>query len=325
MNHHSGPAVNRKNIGLIDFPDAQNPVCELAFAGRSGKNPPMYRIQTITSLDLPELEPYRTMRRPREHEQQGIFVAEGEKVVRRLLESHFETVSVLLPEKHLHDFRPLIEARPEDLTVYLADKKLLEALVGFSFYQGVLAVGKIPPAVSLDELLQKSSAPRLFAAVDALTNAENLGAVVRNCAAFGVHGLIVGETCSSPYLRRAVRNSMGTIFQLPVFEVNSQPAGNVPDQTAAPALVRTLQELRRRGIRCLAAHPHTDRKVLSQADFTGDCCLVFGSEGFGISPRVLAECDEAVAIPMANAVDSLNVGAAAAVFFYEANRQRGRA
>jgi tRNA G18 (ribose-2'-O)-methylase SpoU len=109
----------------------------------------MFRVQTITSLDLPELAPYRTMRRPLEHEAQGIFVAEGEKVVRRLLESHFQTVSVLLPEKHLDDFRPLLEARPENLVVYLADKKLLEALIGFSFYQGVLAVGKIPPAVSL--------------------------------------------------------------------------------------------------------------------------------------------------------------------------------
>jgi tRNA G18 (ribose-2'-O)-methylase SpoU len=161
--------------------------------------------------------------------------------------------------------------------------------------------------------------------VDALTNAENLGAVVRNCAAFGVQSLIVGETSSSPYLRRAVRNSMGTIFQLPVFEVNSARDGHRPAQDTFPTLAHALQELRRRGIRCLAAHPHTDRKALSQADFSGDCCIVFGSEGFGISPQVLAGCDEAVAIPMANEVDSLNVGAAAAVFFYEANRQRGKA
>jgi len=104
----------------------------------------MFHVQKITSLDLPELAPYRTMRRPLEHERQGIFVAEGEKVVRRLLESRFEVVSVLLPEKHLDNFRPLLEARPEKLTVYLADKKLLESLIGFSMYQGQLAVGKIP-------------------------------------------------------------------------------------------------------------------------------------------------------------------------------------
>ena len=83
-----------------------------------------------------------------------------------------------------------------------------------------------------------------------------------------------------------------------------------------------LRDLQSRGILCIAAHPHTDKKVLSQADFTSDCCVVFGSEGRGISPEVLAACDEAVAVPMANEVDSLNVGAAAAVFLYEVQRQR---
>ena len=83
-----------------------------------------------------------------------------------------------------------------------------------------------------------------------------------------------------------------------------------------------MKELRARGVRCIAAHPHTDKKFLSQADFSGDCCIVFGSEGDGIPPAVLEACDEAVAIPMPPAVDSLNVGAAAAVFLYEVARQQ---
>jgi TrmH family RNA methyltransferase len=87
-------------------------------------------------------------------------------------------------------------------------------------------------------------------------------------------------------------------------------------------LAQILQHLRACGVRCLAAHPHTNKIFLSQADFSGDCCLVFGSEGDGISPAVLKACDEAVAIPMPPTVDSLNVGAAAAVFLYEVNRQR---
>ncbi len=288
----------------------------------------MFEVQKISSLDLPELAPYRTMRRPLEHEAQGIFVAEGEKVVRRLLESRFEVVSVLLPEKHLEHFQPLLAARPENLSVFLADKKLLETLIGFSMYQGVLAVGKIPPPVGLDEIFAKRPGPLLLAAVDGLTSAENLGALVRNCVAFGVQALIVGETSSSPFLRRAVRNSMGTILQLPVVELAK--LGQRHQFTDKPhvqkqTLVECLEDLRRRGIRCIAAHPHTDKKKLSQADFTKDCCLVFGSEGQGISSEVLAACDEAVAIPMPPAVDSLNVGAAAAVFLYEASRQRGRA
>jgi len=285
----------------------------------------VFHVHSIASLDLPELAPYRTMRRPLEHEREGIFVAEGEKVVRRLLKSRFEVLSVLLPDKHLENFRPLLETRPESLNVYLAGKKLLEQLIGFSMYQGVLAVGRIPPPASLDDILSKNPRPLLLAAVDGLTSAENLGALVRNCVAFGVQALIVGETSSSPFLRRAVRNSMGTILQLPVIELAK--LGLRHQFTAKPhttdlTLAECLTRLRERGVRCLAAYPHTDEKFLWQADFSGDCCIVFGSEGEGISAPVLAACDEAVAIPMPPTVDSLNVGAAAAVFLYEAARQR---
>ena len=84
----------------------------------------------------------------------------------------------------------------------------------------------------------------------------------------------------------------------------------------------TMRHLKRDGIRCIAAHAHTNQRVLDEADFTGDCCIVFGSEGHGISPAVLAECDDMVAIPMPPDVDSLNVASAAAAFLYEASRQR---
>ncbi len=288
----------------------------------------MFRVEKTSSFDSPELRPYATMRRPAAHESQGIFVAEGTKVVRRLLESHFAVASVVLPEKWLEDFRPLLEARPEPITVYLAEKKFLESLVGFSMFQGVLAVGKIPPPASLDDILSKNRKPLLLVAVDALTNAENLGALVRNCVAFGVQALIIGETSSSPFLRRAVRNSMGTIFQLPVIELAKlglRHRFKTKPHTTKQTLAECLKELRNSGVRCIAAHPHTDKKILSQADFSSDCCIIFGSEGDGISPAVLESCDEAVAIPMPPTVDSLNVGAAAAVFLYEVSRQRGEA
>ncbi len=288
----------------------------------------MFLVQKISSFDSPELQPYATMRRPLEHEREGIFVAEGTKVVQRLLESQFAVVSVVLPEKWLEDFRPLLEARPEAIIVYLADKKLLETLTGFSMFQGVLAVGKIPPPASLNDILSKNQKPLLCVAVDGLTNAENLGALVRNCVAFNVQALIVGETSSSPFLRRAVRNSMGTIFQLPVVELAKlglRHKFTAKPHTTNSTLPECLKALRSRGVRCIAAHPHTNRKFLSQADFSGDCCLVFGSEGDGITPAVLEACDEAVAIPMPPTVDSLNVGAAAAVFLYEVARQRGKA
>jgi tRNA G18 (ribose-2'-O)-methylase SpoU len=269
----------------------------------------MFHVHPIESLDLPELAPYRTLKRPTEHAAQGIFVAEGDKVVRRMLESHFEIVSVLLPAARLAEFEPLLTARLErQIPVYsVARKAVLEELVGFEMFQGVLAIGRIPATPTLDSLLICAT-PRLLVAVDGLTSAENMGVLTRNCAAFGVQGLIVGETCASPFLRRAVRNSMGTIFKIPVLVTHS--------------LAATLADLRARGLHCLAAHPHTDQRRLTQANLRRDCCLIFGSEGHGLSPAVLAACTEAVAIPMASGVDSLNVSAAAAVFLFEAYRQR---
>jgi tRNA G18 (ribose-2'-O)-methylase SpoU len=297
------------------------------------------RIQKIASLDLPELAPYRSLKRSAEHAKLGIFVVEGDKVLHRLLDSEFTVVSVLLTEERLAEFEPRLRARPEkDITIFVCDKSVMMELVGFEIYQGVLAIARMPAPLTLEKILAASPRPLFFVALDGLNNAENVGLLMRNCVAFGVSALIAGETCCSLFLRRTVRNSMGAIFKLPVFEVgksNFEWWGETPGEPSdvvgsgsrgrsphPSTLVQTLRELRARGVRCIAAHPHTDKKVLSQADFTGDCCVVFGSEGHGISKEVLAACDEAVAIPMANEVDSLNVSAAVAVFLYEVNRQR---
>jgi tRNA G18 (ribose-2'-O)-methylase SpoU len=268
----------------------------------------MFTVHRIDSLDLPELSPYRTLRRPAEHQAQGIFVAEGDKVVHRLLESSLEIISVLIPEPRWTEYEPGLSRRPEGIAAYVTPKSVVEQLVGFHMFQGVMAVARIPPPVTLDEMVDRSPSPRLFAAADGLMNAENMGALVRNCVAFGVQALFVGETCASPFLRRAVRNSMGTVFQLPV----------VP----TPSLVAAIRRVQAQGVRCLAAHPHTEQNQLWQSDFSGDCCIVLGSEGDGLSAPVREACDAAVAIPMESGVDSLNVASASAVFLYEARRQR---
>lgn len=268
----------------------------------------MVEVQRIDSLDLPEVAPYKAMRGQLQQREEGIFVAESDKVVRRLLESDFVIVSLLLPEKWYHRFKPLLDKRAEDIVVYLLEKPELEKLTGFTFFQGVLGVGKVPPPPSMESLLGNSPRPRLLIGLQGISNAENLGCIVRNGAALGVHGLLVDRTSSSPYLRRAVRGSMGTIFRVPAIEKLN--------------LVQTVPHLQKQGIRCIAAHPHADGRTLYETDFTSDCCIIFGSEGHGISPELLAVCDEAAAIPMTPGVDSLNVGSAAAVFLYEADRQR---
>lgn len=268
----------------------------------------MMRLRHIEDFEDPVLKPYRTMREQRDHFKQRLFIAEGEKVVRRLLETNFLVHSVLLPEKWVASLQPLLESRPEMVEVFVAEKETLEKLTGFSMYQGVLGAARVPESASLESVLATAARPLFLVAIDGLNNSENVGVLVRNCAAFGAHALLQGETSSHPYMRRAVRSSMGTIFRLPVVE--------------SYCLARDLRELRARGVRVVAAHPHTDKRTLAQAQLAGDCCVVLGSEGLGISQEVLAVCDEAVAVPMANQVDSLNVGSAAAVFCYEVARQR---
>jgi tRNA G18 (ribose-2'-O)-methylase SpoU len=266
-------------------------------------------IVPVSSLDETDLHPYRTLRRPLDHQRNGIFVAEGEKVVRRLLESTLDVLTVLLTPEWLEEYRPLLERQPGDLRVFVAAKQLVEEIVGFHLHQGIMAVARIPRPLTLQDTLGHVRHPALLVAVDGLTNAENLGVLVRNCAAFDVDALLVGETSSSPYLRRSVRNSMGTIFTLPVVHPSS--------------LTDSLRDLKStHNVRVIAAHPHAEQGTLPQTSMTGDCCVVFGSEGEGISSSVLAVCDDLVAIPMQKGVDSLNVASASAVFLYEVQRQR---
>lgn len=265
-------------------------------------------VKQTDSLDLPGLEPYCTLRRPVEHQRQGLFVAEGEKVVRRLLESTLTVNSVLMTPEWFETFKAMLE--PRSIEVYVAPKTRVETIVGFPLHQGIMAVGTVPAERSLPEILAVSSPPYLLVAIEGLTNSENIGVLVRNCAAFGVHAIIVGETSSSPYLRRAVRNSMGAVFQIPVVH--------------AVSLADSLSDLRTRfAARILAAHPGGGQQLAS-ADLHGNCCLVLGSEGEGISAHILNHCDAMLSIRMENGVDSLNVGSASAVFLFEAVRQRGR-
>ncbi len=265
-------------------------------------------IEMIHSLDTPELAVYRTLRRPEEHERAGVLVAANNKVVQRLLASRFVVISALLTPEWFERLEPSLRARPEDIRVYVAEKPLLETIVGYPMHQGTLAVARIPPQPGFESLLETSPRPLLLAAVEGLANAENLGAVVRNCAAFGVHFILVGETCCSPFQRRAVSSSMGAIFEQPVAQTDN--------------LVEKLTALRTRGVRCLAAHPRPGAKKLSAVDLQGDCCLVFGAEGPGLTAATLAACDDTVEIPMPSHISSLNVASATAVFLYEASRQR---
>ena len=273
----------------------------------------------IDNLESQDLLPYLTLRRPEQHRKQGIFIAEGEKVVLRLLKSQLKIISLLItPEWHKILFSGTVSLGKstdtrtyrslDNVKIFIADKTLMERIVGFQLHQGIMALAYVPEEPILDDVLKKLKSDSIIVALDGLVNAENVGVIIRNSAAFGADLILTGETSSSPYLRRAVRNSMGAVFQIPILHTAD--------------LRGTLQAMRDKyGIRIIAAYLHEDNSLFTK-DLPGTICIVFGNENKGISDKILEECDEKIAIPMMNQTDSLNVASASAVFLYEARKQR---
>jgi len=271
----------------------------------------MISIVEVQSFDQEGLEIYRTLKRPVEHVESGIFVAEGNKVVMRLLQSSCELVSVLLTAEWLDVCRGTLESRPEALSVYVAPNTLLKEIVGFNYHQGIMAVAKIPASTNLSELCSKDGNGKLFVALDGLSSAENVGVIIRNCVACGVDALISSADSSDPYHRRSVRNSMGAVFMLPV--VYSED------------LAQTLGELRTMyGFSTIAADLDSATVTLHDLDFTHNSCVVVGNEQNGVRVAVQEQCDTKMIIPMERStmVDSFNVGCASAIILHEAYRQR---
>ena len=266
-------------------------------------------VKRIDSLELPELEPYRTMRRTLAHREKGIFVAEGEKVVRRLVESNLRIISILMTPQWLDEYHTSLEKRLVEQSVFISEKEVLEQIVGYGLHQGIMAIGRIPDPPDIIQFTRDCHRPRLFVAVDGIANSENMGVIVRNCAALGAQILLAGQTSCDPYLRRSVRNSMGTVFGLPIVKVDR-----------LSGLLRRLHA--EFSIDIIAADPKSKSDDVSEVDLTRDVCLVFGSEGEGISEEVIDECSGRTRIPMHREVDSINVASSVGVLLFEAMRQR---
>lgn len=265
-------------------------------------------LQHVDSLGIPPLEPYRTLKRPLEHQQQGIFIAEGDKVMHRLLASDIRVLSVLLSPEWFAVMKTELEEKRDTIDVFVAEEALMESIVGYRLHKCVMGIGKIPAPKSIERLTSSADHVPFFIAVDGIMNAENMGVIIRICAGFGADALLTSDSSCDPYLRRSVRNSMGNIFRLPM--------------VYGPSLPPMLAALKVRGVRVFAADAHNETVDITDARFTEPCCIVLGSEGSGISTEVLAECDESVRIPMRDGFDSFNVASASAVFLYEVQRQR---
>jgi tRNA G18 (ribose-2'-O)-methylase SpoU len=261
----------------------------------------------ITTLSVPGLEPYRTLRRPLEHLQQGLFVAESEKVSRRLLESTVQPISALLSPEWFERYRETLERHPSSIDVFVGSSSLLETIVGHRLHQSMMVLAKVPRPVSVEEMLAKHRGRMLTVMLDGITNAENMGVIIRNCAGFHTDAVIVLPSSCDPYLRRSVRNSMGNIFGMTV--------------VYATEPMREIVRLKEEGIRLYAAEPHAASGDIRDVSFSARSCIILGAEGSGISPEVLALADERVFIPMRSGVDSLNVASASAILLYEASHQ----
>jgi tRNA G18 (ribose-2'-O)-methylase SpoU len=265
---------------------------------------PRPTVQRVDTLDLPGLAPYRTLRRPEHHRAEGIFVAEGSRVVERLLCSDLTILSLLLTPEWLARLEATLTGRGESFRIFLADLPLVKEIVGFHLHQGIMAVARVPREPEVSSL----PSPHCLVALDGLHHADNVGVAVRNCAALGADGIIVGERSSSPYVRRSVRNSMGAVFTLPVFHSRH--------------LVDTLAELARLfGTRIIAADAHGETPI-QRANFRDNICIVVGNEHSGVSPGIIAVSHDRVRIPMSRSTDSLNVASALALFLHEAGRNR---
>jgi tRNA G18 (ribose-2'-O)-methylase SpoU len=241
-------------------------------------------------------------------EKDGIFVAEGEKVVRSMMSSGCRVVSCLAAAEARPRYKELLkDIEKRGGLVYTAPGKLIGDIIGFRFHRGIMAVGRCPKRSRLSAS-PKISKRLLFVALNAVNDPENVGLMVRNAAAFGAQGLIVDRATYDPYYRKSIRVSMGTIFNLPVYYEDD--------------LVSGLAWLKKnRKTRVVAATPGAGTKDITEADLSGNICLVFGNEDKGVSSDVLRIADEKVRISISDTVDSLNVASASAVFLHAANRQ----
>lgn len=271
----------------------------------------MTTIIEVTDLSMPELEPFTRLTeaqlRNRLEPEKGIFIAESPKVILRALDAGYEPVSLLMEHRQLTGQGSGVLARCADIPVYTASRELLAELTGYPLTRGVLCAMRRPKLPSVEELCADA---RRVAVLEGIVDSTNIGAIFRSAAALNMDAVLVTPTCSDPLYRRAVRVSMGTIFQVPWTRIGEEPS-QWPDAG--------LQRLRSLGFRTAAMALSDDSVSIEDPRLLAEerLAIVLGTEGDGLAARTIAACDYTVRIPMAHEVDSLNVAAASAVAFWQ--------
>lgn len=251
--------------------------------------------------DLPDDHPllirYRTLKDRELRREGNRFIAEGRKLVERLIASPYEVESVLCGD-HLAD--EMAKIVPAGVPLIVASRRQIDQIVGFTFHNGCLAVGIAPPLPNAQTLIDAQATPLI--AIEQLNNTENLGAIMRIAAGFGAGGMILDSRCADPFFRQAIRVSMGAVFSLKLAVSDDLP--------------RDLRTLRQRGYDVIATVTHADAEPIHSARSDGSRAIVLGSEAHGLSEEVIAACNRRVTIPMKLGTDSLNVSIATAIFMY---------
>lgn len=275
----------------------------------------MPNIIEITDFHAPELDPYARLTqnqlRNRLEPEKGIFIAESPKVIDRALDAGYEPVSLLMERRQITGPAAGILSRCGDAPVYTADRELLAALTGFELTRGVLCAFRRPAPRPVEELCRDA---RRVAVLEGIVDSTNVGAIFRSAAALNMDAVLVNPSCCDPLCRRAVRVSMGTVFQVPWGQLGDSPA-DWPE--------KGMDVLHALGFKT-AAMALSDRSVSiddEQLAREPKLAIVLGTEGDGLAASTIASCDYTVKIPMSHGVDSLNVAAASAVAFWRLGRQ----
>lgn len=276
----------------------------------------MSQIIEITNLDAPELAPFAKLTqaqlRSKLEPEQGIFIAESPNVIALALDAGCEPISFLMERRKITGPAAPLLARCPEPPVYTADRAVLETLTGYTLTRGVLCAMRRPAQPSVAALCQ--NAHRL-AVLEGIVDSTNIGAIFRSAAALNVDAVLITPGCCDPLCRRAVRVSMGTVFQVPWAQIGAAPAD-------WPSV--GLARLNGFGFKTVAmALGDTAVSIEDPALMAEDkLAILMGNEGAGLTRETIEKCDYTAMIPMGHHVDSLNVAAASAVAFWQL-RYRG--
>ncbi|MDY4104642.1 MAG: RNA methyltransferase [Oscillospiraceae bacterium] len=275
----------------------------------------MPNIIEITDFEAPELDVYARLTENqlvnRADPENGLFIAESPVVIERALDGGCVPVSMLMERKHVEGQARDVIARCGDIPVYTSDLAVLTKLTGFALTRGVLCAMRRPRKKSVEEVC---SGAKRIAVLENVMNPTNVGAIFRSAAALGMDAVVLTPACSDPLYRRAVRVSMGTVFQIPWTYIGEETA-----DWPGPGMKR----LAALGFRTAAMALREDSLSIDDPRLKAEdkLAVVLGTEGDGLADATIAACDYTVRIPMFHGVDSLNVAAASAVAFWELRRR----